>query len=67
MAPEAEQRPDNILFVFSDQHRHDVMGCAGHQSVATPTLDRVASEGVRFTRTWCQSPICQPSRASLIT
>lgn len=43
------------------------MGCAGHPVVATPTLDRIASEGVRFTRTWCQSPICQPSRASVIT
>lgn len=62
-----DRRPANILFVFSDQHRHDVMGCAGHPLVATPTLDRIASEGVRFTRTWCQSPICQPSRASVIT
>jgi len=58
---------DNILFVFSDQHRHDVMGCAGHPLVATPTLDRIAAEGLRFTNAWCQSPICQPSRASVIT
>ena len=57
----------NILFVFSDQHRHDVMGAAGHPLVETPTLDRIASEGVRFTQAWCQSPICQPSRASVIT
>lgn len=57
----------NILFVFSDQHRHNVMGCAGHPIVQTPNLDKIASEGVRFTNTWCQSPICQPSRASVIT
>lgn len=57
----------NILFVFSDQHRHDVMGCAGHRLVKTPNLDRLAREGVRFTEAWCQSPICQPSRASVIT
>ena len=57
----------NILFVFSDQHRHDVMGCAGHSVVQTPHLDALASRGTRFTRAWCQSPICQPSRASLIT
>ena len=63
----ADQRPENILWVFSDQHRHDVMGCAGHPLVATPTLDRIASEGARFTRVWCQSPVCQPSRASVIT
>ncbi len=67
MSAEGAPRPDNILFVFSDQHRHDVLGCAGHPVVATPTLDRLAAEGVRFTRTWCQSPICQPSRASVIT
>lgn len=57
----------NILFVFSDQHRHDVMGCAGHPTVATPHLDALAARGHRFTKAWCQSPICQPSRASLIT
>ncbi len=57
----------NILFVFSDQHRHDVMGCAGHPTVQTPHLDALADRAVRFTRAWCQSPICQPSRASLIT
>ena len=57
----------NILFLFADQHRHNAMGCAGHPLVQTPHLDSIASEGVRFTRAWCQSPICQPSRASVIT
>jgi arylsulfatase len=57
----------NILFIFADQHRHDILGCAGHPLVQTPHIDAIASEGVRFTRTWCQSPICQPSRASVIT
>ncbi len=57
----------NILFIFSDQHRHDVLGCAGHELVRTPNLDRLAGEGVRFSETWCQSPVCQPSRASVIT
>ena len=57
----------NILFLFSDQHRHDVLGCAGHPVVQTPHLDRLAAEGVRFSETWCQSPICQPSRASVVT
>jgi arylsulfatase A-like enzyme len=57
----------NIVFIFSDQHRHDVMGCAGHRTVQTPNLDALAARGQRFTKAWCQSPICQPSRASLIT
>lgn len=62
----SESKP-NILFIFSDQHRHDVLGCSGHPIVQTPHLDRLAREGVRFTETWCQSPVCQPSRASMIT
>lgn len=57
----------NILFVFADQHRHDALGCAGNAVIETPNIDRLASNGVRFTDAWCQSPICQPSRAALIT
>jgi choline-sulfatase len=57
----------NIVYLFSDQHRHDAMGCAGNNVVQTPALDRLAGEGVRFERTYCQSPLCMPSRASVIT
>jgi arylsulfatase A-like enzyme len=57
----------NILFIYSDQHRADVMGCAGNELVQTPNLDRLASEGMRFTQAWTESPICQPARASLLT
>ncbi len=57
----------NIIYLFSDQHRHDAMGCAGNPVVQTPNLDTMADDGVRFTRAYCQSPVCQPSRASVIT
>ncbi len=57
----------NILFIFADQHRHDALGCAGNGLIETPNLDRLAANGVRFSNAWCQSPICQPSRAALIT
>ena len=57
----------NILFIYSDQHRADAMGCAGNALIHTPNLDRLASEGVRFTQAWTESPICQPARASLLT
>lgn len=60
-------RRPNILFVFADQHRHDALGCAGNTLIETPNLDRLAATGVRFSDAWCQSPICQPSRAALIT
>ena len=50
----------NILFIFSDQHRHDVLGCAGHSLVQTPNLDRLADWGMRFERTWTQCPVLLP-------
>jgi len=59
--------PPNILFIYSDQHRADVMGCAGNDTVVTPNLDRLAAEGARFSQTWTESPICQPARASVLT
>ena len=57
----------NILLVMSDQHRADMMGCAGDASVHTPSLDRLATEGVRFSRVACQGPLCMPSTASFMT
>jgi len=57
----------NILFLFSDQHRADAMGCAGHPVVKTPNLDRLAGEGVRFENAYCSTPLCFPSRISLTT
>lgn len=57
----------NVLFLFSDQHNADVLGCAGHPIAKTPNLDRLAADGVRFTRTYCQDGICVPSRTSLMT
>lgn len=57
----------NILFLVSDQHRADAMGCAGNDIVQTPHLDRLAGEGLRATNAWTESPVCQPARASLLT
>ena len=65
-AQAASTRP-NILFLMADEHRHDVMGCAGNNVIKTPNLDRLAGQGVNFTHTYCQGPLCQPSRASIIT
>lgn len=57
----------NILFIVSDEHRFDVAGYRGHKYVATPNIDRLAGEGVRFDNHYCQHPLCVPSRMSLIT
>jgi arylsulfatase A-like enzyme len=60
------QQP-NILWIMSDQHNANCMGCAGHPDVRTPHLDRLAAEGVRFERAYCNNPICAPSRCSAIS
>ena len=60
------QRP-NILFLIADQHRGDFMHCAGHPLAQTPSLDRLAAQGVRFERAYTSWPICVPARMSIIT
>lgn len=57
----------NVLLIMSDEHRPDALGCADHPMVQTPTLDRLAADGTRFTSTYCSSPLCTPSRASFAT
>ena len=57
----------NVLFLFSDEHRRNALGCYGHALVKTPHLDRLAARGTRFTHGYTASPICVPARASLAT
>ena len=53
----------NFLFFFPDQHRPDWLGVNAALPLQTPNIDRLAEQGVRFTRTYCNSPVCAPSRA----
>ena len=53
--------------LMADQHRADVLGCAGHRVVRTPHIDELAAQGVRFNRVNCQGPLCMPARASILT
>ncbi len=62
----ADQRP-NILFFLSDDHRADLLGCAGHAIVETPTIDCLAEEGVRFENAFVTTSICAASRATIFT
>ena len=57
----------NLLFIFSDQHAQRVAGCYGDPHVRTPALDGLARRGVRFANAYCASPICVPSRMSMLT
>jgi arylsulfatase A-like enzyme len=56
----------NVLFIAVDDMRPD-LGCYGNQFVKTPHLDKLASRGLTFTRTYCQQAVCSPSRTSLLT
>ena len=57
----------NILFIMCDQLRWDYLSCYGHPHLHTPHIDRLAQMGVRFDKAYVQSPICGPSRASVLT
>lgn len=61
-----ELRP-NILVIISDQHSGKVMSQTGYEHVRTPGIDKLAKEGVTFTRSYCTYPVCMSSRASLMT
>lgn len=63
----ASPRIKNILFLFSDQHRADCLGCYGNPIVQTPHLDSLAENGVRFTQAFTPTPTCTPARTSLLT
>ncbi len=63
----SDQSRPNVLLIMTDQHRAASMGCEGDPVVQTPNLDRLASEGVRFGRAYCQGPLCMPARASFLT
>ena len=57
----------NILFIESDQHNPNIMGCSGDTVVSTPNLDALGSRGIVFSNSYCASPICVPSRTSMLT
>ena len=61
------ERPRNVLWILTDQQRHDAFGAAGNRVVRTPNIDRIAASGVRLSRSYCNNPVCMPSRASLHT
>ena len=63
---EAGKRP-NVLLIFDDQLRADVLGVYGGRNITTPHLDRLASQGVTFTNAISSCPLCTPYRGMLHT
>ncbi len=65
-SPEPETVLPNILFIAVDDLRPE-LGCYGQAGIHSPNIDRLASEGTRFDRSYCNVPVCGASRASLMT
>lgn len=60
------KRP-NVLLLYTDQQRWDTIQAGGNPFIHTPNLDRMAREGALFHRCYCNSPVCMPSRQSLLS
>lgn len=57
----------NVLLICTDQQRTDTLSCYGSTFTRTPGFDRVAEQGTRFSRAYCPSAVCTPSRASMMS
>ena len=63
----ADAPPPDLVFVLSDDHRSDFLGCAGHPFLQTPHIDALAERGVRFDNAFVTTSICAASRATILT
>jgi len=62
----AEDAP-NIVYILADDLGYAELGCYGQEKIHTPNIDRLASQGMRFTQHYCGNAVCAPSRCSLMT
>ena len=67
LATVATAAPRNIVFILTDDHRHDAMGFMGHPFLETPNLDSLARNGVHLPNAFVTTSLCSPSRASILT
>jgi arylsulfatase A-like enzyme len=63
----ADVRRPNVVFILADNEGAWQLGCYGNPDIKTPNIDRLAAEGVRFTRSLSSNPVCSPTRATYLT
>lgn len=66
ISPCQDNRP-HIIFIMTDQHRADALGCMGNDVIITPHLDHLAEDGVTFVNGYSSVPSCTPARSGLLT
>lgn len=67
VASDATGKRPNVLFLMTDQQTLRAISAGGNPSLQTPNMDALAADGARFEKSYCTSPVCGPSRSSLIT
>lgn len=60
-------RPRQVVLIMTDTQRTDMVGCYGFPDLRTPSLDKLAAQGVRFDQAYTCQPVCAPARAALFT
>ncbi|HBV06280.1 MAG TPA: N-acetylgalactosamine-6-sulfatase, partial [Gemmatimonadetes bacterium] len=65
--PVTDNNPPNIVYMLADDLGYGELGSYGQSLIRTPNLDRLAEDGMRFTQHYSGSPVCAPSRATLLT
>jgi len=66
-AGQVTARPANLVFILTDNQGAWTLGCHGNKDIRTPHIDRMAAEGLRFTRALSSNPVCSPTRATFLT
>ena len=59
--------PANVVLIMTDNQGAWTLGCHGNEQIRTPAIDRLAAEGIRFSRAYCVNSVCSPSRATYLT
>lgn len=59
--------PTQVIFIMTDTQRFDMVGCYGNRDMKTPSLDRLASQGIRYERAYTCQPVCGPARSAIFT